>query len=134
MNTDPSFPFSLSAPRNQFTTKQVIHTLQTFARLRRGRPFSYNDFTAWKDRPFSIRVVIKRFGSWTKGLAAAGLRPRHPNRYDPEQLMAPLARVWRKLERPPGVTYLARHAHISSLPYARIWGSLPNACRLLSDF
>lgn len=51
---------------------------------------------------FSHEPVVRRFGSWSKALAAAGLDANHlPKEAVPEQLFSNLERVWEHVGRAP---------------------------------
>lgn len=133
---DRDFVFDLNSPRKRITDEAILASLRRLVVERGGNPPTTLHFDHWPHRACTAGTVSKRFGSWRKALdrigLAAGARERQ---YDSLELMDNLESVWRELGYAPGRRQLAKHgAHISERPYQRVWGSVRNACNLLSQF
>lgn len=131
-DTGGGFVFDLKAPRIRITDEELLEGLRGYVAVHGKRPFRVRDFRAWAGRPFEPNTVRRRFGSWRKALALVGVEYARAGKYDAEELMANLERVWKKLGRPPGVTLLGRHGRCGKQAYMRRWGSLRRACELLA--
>lgn len=75
-----------------WSTNEILEAIHRWARAHGGTPPGYGDWIAGDEDHPSATTVAKCFGSWTAGLAAAGLVPRHP-RWTPERVVAAL-REW----------------------------------------
>jgi HNH endonuclease len=131
-----TFKFDLHASRTKISRAEFLEGLRAFDQSRppdaRGRVFTMTEFNRWPTRPFAALSAAIRFKGWRHALAAAGIEGRCRGVWSPDELMDALEKVWRKLERPPGLVSMRRHAGIHRGPYARRWGNLINACRRLA--
>jgi hypothetical protein len=130
----PAFNFDLTAPRYTIGDEEILDAIRTFAAHHNNRPFTMREFDAWRERPFVSALIIRRFGRWRDGLARAGIHGGRSRKYKPEELIANLEAVWKKLGRPPGHNALVRRGPIGFGPYIRVWGSLRNACTALAAY
>ncbi len=130
------FEFRLDTPITRVTQREILDSLRAFAELRKRRPFTTRDYDRWKDKVCSSWTISQRLGSWRQALARIGIETGvRSRRYSARELMDNLELVWRELGRPPGQRIMTRQGYrISAVPYCRQWGSLRNACLLLSRF
>jgi 5-methylcytosine-specific restriction endonuclease McrA len=130
------FEFRLDAPITRVTQRQILDSLRAFAELRDRRPFTTRDYDRWKDKVCSSGTISQRLGSWRQALARIGIETGvRSRRYSARELMDNLELVWLELRRPPGEPIMTRQGYrISGRTYRRRWGSLRNACLLLSRF
>jgi hypothetical protein len=62
---------------NAITTERMLEALRLLAgRSDHGYP-SGDEWNAWAERPCCRSIVIRRFGSWSGAVLAAGYQPRH---------------------------------------------------------
>ena len=130
------FEFRLDTPITRVTEREILDSLRAFAELRNHRPFTTREYDRWKNKVCSSWAISQRLGSWRQALARIGIETGVPSRrYSSQELMDNLELVWRELGRPPGQPIMTRYGYrISASPYRRQWGSLRNACVLLSRF
>lgn len=126
------FCFDADAPLVKHSDKDLLAGLRKYVEAHGPRPFTTKQFDAWADRPFSYSVVTTRFGSWRRALSLIGVHGAKTWKYDAEELMANLERLWRELGCRPGRGRLSRDGRIGVGPYTRLWGSVERACRLLA--
>lgn len=133
---DDNFEFRLDAPMTRVTESEILESLRAFAKLRDNRSFTTREYDRWKDKVCSSWTISARLGSWRQALARIGIETGvRSRRYSARDLMDNLELVWRELGRPPGQPIMSRYGYrISANPYRRQWGSLRNACNLLSKF
>ena len=122
------FVYAMDNTRPQVGAERILAGLKEFGAMGDGRGFTQAEFDAWKERPCSSQTVARRFGGWDRGLAKAGLEGGRRMAYSPEELIAHLRAVWRKLGRTPRVKELRAHGRISVTPYMSHWGTLRRAC------
>jgi 5-methylcytosine-specific restriction endonuclease McrA len=127
-----AFEFDINARRVQITDGELLDGLRRYAAAHGPGPFRCRDFRGWRERPFEPATAIHRFGSWRRALELIGIEGGRPRMHEPEELMANLEDVWRRMGRPPGVRQLRRRGKYCSQPYCRCWGSLRRACELLA--
>jgi hypothetical protein len=126
------FVFDVHAPLVVFSDQDLLEGLKRYAAVHGMRPFRWQDFRAWKERPFDPQTVTKRFGSWRKALALIGIENARARRADPAELIANLAEVWRRMGRRPGCVQLRKRGRFSAGVYRRRFGSVRRACELLA--
>jgi hypothetical protein len=91
-----------------------------------GRKAMVTARTYAQEGRFGVTTILRRFGSWNEGLAAAGLPINCVSHNSDALLMANLARVWRALGRQPIGTDIdkARGISVFSLgTYEKRYGS-----------
>jgi hypothetical protein len=133
MSLDP-VTFNFAARRHRVPESVMIEALRSFARAREGRPVTMRDFDKWKDKPCGSCTITQKYGSWHTALKRAGLRPLRCMRHNPEELVANLEEVWRRIGRPPGRDFLRKFGSCPLNAYRKHWGSVEAACRRLADY
>jgi hypothetical protein len=98
---------------------QCITELQRVAKL--GCALTNKEFT--KHASLCSATIASRFGSWNKGLVAAGLDVIRFNDIPEAQIVAELQRVAKKLGRTPTQTELTEHASFCSNTVINRFGS-----------
>jgi hypothetical protein len=111
-------------PSNQpATPEEIITEMQRVARLLATATLTRQLFEA--NSPYTLRPVVRLFGSWPAGLKAAGLTVSNMGkRYTDEQCFENMLTVWtyygrppqhREMEKPPSV--------VGAKPYVTRWGT-----------
>jgi len=91
------FKFDLRAKRIRLTDDDLVSALTDAAKAFEGAYFSSPRYDALPgERPHSA-TIIERFGSWMKALALVGVHGGRVRLHSPEQLIANLEAVWRRL-------------------------------------
>lgn len=86
---------------NSWTKKQCIESLITFYKENNRIPQA-NDFRSNSDKRFpSCATIQKKFGSWSKGIAAAGLIPFNRNIWSKEIIINKIQEFYRINNRLP---------------------------------
>ena len=87
------------------------------------------------DGKFSESTVVRRFGSWNKALAAAGLEISYEVNISDERLFENLLSLWQHYARQPRRAELAKPpSTISQNPYNRRFGSWTAALNAFADY
>lgn len=115
------------AKRQGIPSQDLIADLQRVAAEADSAPMTQSLYRS-RGR-FSPDPIKRRFGSWSKGLVAAGLDTGHVSRQaDAEALHANLGAVWEHLGRAPRKADMRRPAsQYSATPYIRLFGSWRSA-------
>lgn len=115
-------------PRSRaWSAEEIVAAFRNWASEHDGHPPAYTDWRlATRDHP-GVTVVADRFGSWTKGVLAAGFDPRH-RRWEREEVIAAL-RAWSQAHgRSPSSREATRGDGLPSYRVvARLFGSWPAA-------
>jgi len=129
------FHFDVNAKRVRLSDADLIAALQSAAEALGEGYFTSPKYDGLPGtRPHSA-TIIERFGSWKKALALIGITGGRARKYSPEQLVANLENIWKKLGYPPGKRQIANHGEkISERPYDNHWGSVRAACEALAAF
>jgi hypothetical protein len=109
----------------------MLDALRRFGATVGGRYFRMAEFDAWPERPCCAVWIAHCFGKWPVAMAKAGFVRDPRCRYGAAELMQRLEQAWRKIGCAPGQVTIRQYAGVTERPYARIWGSLPNACAQL---
>ena len=129
------FTFDLKAKRVRLNDGDLIVALQAAAEVFGDSYFTSPQYDGLPGKRPHSATIIDRFGSWKKALALVGITGGRERRHSPEQLIANLEAVWKKLGYPPGKRQIAASGEgISESPYKRHWGSVRSACEALSAF
>ena len=131
--TTPS-RFDSHLPRRRYSDDDLLQLLRDFAATVGRRRFTTLEFNNWPERPVSVNLIVRRFGSWRAALARIGITGVREHTYTAEELIRTLHDAWLTLARRPGVASLRRVAGISHMPYKTRWGSLAAACDRLAAF
>jgi len=136
MNED-NFKFDLDAPVKRISDEKMLESLQRFYDDKSGKkPFTTTEYDNWPSRLCHSGTISERFGGWRKALKKIGIEKGvQPREYESEELMDNLEKIWRTLGYPPGKRKLSKLGYgISERPYINRWGSVKNACALLSRY
>jgi 5-methylcytosine-specific restriction endonuclease McrA len=114
--------------------EEVLGSLREFSRLRRGRSFTAAEYSAWEGRAGTAMGITRRWGSWRKMLAAAGISRAVGGWYDAAELMEILERVWKQVKQRPSREHMLEFGPVTDSPYKTRWGSLAEACRQLARY
>jgi 5-methylcytosine-specific restriction endonuclease McrA len=133
VSLDPAM-FNLATPRHHRTDAELLGALRAYAAMRPGRAFTVVEFEGWRGKPCSAATIMNRFGSWRRALMMVGVTGSRCWSYDPEELVANLEGVWRKLGRAPGTRKLKALGELPYTPYRKHWGSVAEACRRLAAY
>jgi len=129
------FKFDLSAKKVKYLNKELIESLEVFAKNNNFGYFSTTEYDNWENKIAHSETIANRFGSWNKALNIIGIKGGREREYSPEELIENLEDIWKELNFPPGKRQLAKYGRkISEHPYKRLWGSVKSACELLSQF
>lgn len=129
------FVFDETAHKKRVSDDEIVRALKRFARQRRGRAFSMQQFAKWAGgEPCHVELVRERFGGWRAALERAGIREPRCGKYSAQKLMEILEDVWRKTRMPPTGETLRKVGNIGTPAYARIWGSHREARTRLAKF
>ena len=135
MNED-DFKFEFDAPRKRISDQDILDSLQKLYSQIGQQPFTTTEYDKWAERICHSCTVSKRFGSWREALKRIGIsKGVQAREYSPKELMDNLENVWRILGQRPSKQNLSKHGYgISERPYINRWGSVKNACLLLSQY
>lgn len=135
MTKDDFFKFDLDAKRIRITDKQLMLSLQEYAKKVNFRYFSTTEFDKWPNRVARSDTIVSRFGSWNKALKLLGIEGGREREYSPKELIQNLENIWRELGYPPGKRTINKMGlKISEHPYKRIWGGVRAACVYLAKY
>lgn len=123
------FNFDLNAKRIRFLDKDLIKSLESYAKIKNYKYFSTTEYNKWGEKIAHSETIVNRFGSWNKALRIIGIEGGRERRYTPEELIENFENIWKELKYPPGKRQLAKYGKkISESPYKKIWGSVKSAC------
>jgi HNH endonuclease/Homing endonuclease associated repeat len=103
--------FKIRLRRRDIANSEIVDDLQRVSRELHGQPVtvvSYNERGS-----FGSTTVLRKFGSWNAGLAAAGLPLANRINIPDDELFENLANLWTKLGRQPFGRDLAEKANES---------------------
>ncbi len=133
--TKDDFNFDINAKKARFLVKDLIESLEVYAKLKNYEYFSTTEYDKWNEKIATSGTFVKRFGSWNKALRIIGVEGGHERKYTHEELVENLENIWKELKFPPGKRQLAKYGKkISEHPYNRIWGSVKSACEQIALF
>lgn len=123
------FNFDLNAKKVRILDKDLIESLESYAKLKNYEYFSTTEYDKWGGKTAHSETFVNRFGSWNKALRIIGIKGGRERRYTPEELIENLENIWKVLKFPPGKRQLAKYGRkISESPYKKLWGSVKSAC------
>ena len=123
------FNFDLNAKKVRILDKDLIESLESYAKLKNYEYFSTTEYDKWSGKTAHSETFVNRFGSWNKALRIIGIKGGRERRYTPEELIENLENIWKVLKFPPGKRQLAKYGRkISESPYKKLWGSVKSAC------
>ena len=133
--TKDAFKFDMNSKKVRFPDKDLIESLETYAKLKDCKYFSTVEYDKWNEKIACSETFVNRFGSWNKALKIIGIEGGHEREYTPEELIENLENIWQEIKFPPGKRQLAKYGKkISERPYIRIWGSVKSACEQVALF
>jgi hypothetical protein len=125
-----NFVFDINAKKARILDKDLIESLEAFAKIKKYKYFTTNEYNKWENKIANSVTITQRFGSWKKALQIIGIEGGHEKEYTPEELIDNLENIWKELKFPPGKRQLTKHGRkISESPYIRNWGSVCSACK-----
>lgn len=129
------FKFDLNAKRVRFLDKDLIESIESYAKIKNYKYFSTIEYNKWNEKIANSSTLVNRFGSWNKMLRIIGIEGGRERRYTPEELIENLENVWKELKFPPGKRQLVKYGRkISEHPYKKHWGSVKSACEQVALF
>ena len=123
----------------EYSNEAIIKEIQRIAALHPSGPFTARSFRRFKPK-VSYSEVIRRFGTWRRALATAGLShldelPRIGSRYTDEQCMENLANVWTYHGRQPQHDEMKRRPSIvGPKAYVTRWGTWRKALKVFVEW
>jgi len=131
--TDNSFKFDLNAKKVRILDRELLESLQQFAKIKNNQYFPTTEFDKWNDKIARSDTIIDRFGSWNKALHIIGIEGGREKKYTSEELVENIENIWKDIGFPPGKRQLSKMGKkISERPYKDRWGSVKKACELIS--
>lgn len=129
------FKFNISAKKVRFIDKDLIESLESYAKLKNYEYFSTTEYNKWDGKIAGSETFVRRFGSWNKALRIIGIEGGRERKYPSEELIENLENIWKELGFPPGKRQLAKYGKkISEHPYKRIWGGVKSTCEQVALF
>jgi hypothetical protein len=108
-------------------TKQIlVNELRAFQTKRPGQVLKYHAYKA-AGGTFDRTTFVRRFGSWTAAVNAAGGVSGEQARHSKDDLFNELQRLWERLGRQPKQVEMSKSGKISPKCYARMFGSWTKA-------
>ena len=133
--TKEDFKFDINAKKVHKLDKDLIESLEVYAKLKNYEYFSTTEYNKWDKKIAGSETFVSRFGSWNKALRIIGIEGGRERKYTHEELVENLENIWKELNFPPGKRQLAKYGKkISEQPYNRIWGSVKSACEQIALF
>jgi len=133
--TKDDFKFDINAKKVRFPDKDLIESLEAYARLKNNEYFSTTEYDEWNGKIAHSETFVNRFGSWNKALRIIGIEGGRERKYTTEELIENLENIWKEIKFPPGKRQLAKYGKkISEQPYKRNWGSVKSACEQIALF
>jgi hypothetical protein len=132
---DNNFKFDITAKKVHKLDKDLIESLEIYAKLKNYEYFSTTEYNKWDKKIASAETFCSRFGSWNKALRLIGIEDGRERKYTPDELIDNLENIWKELKFPPGKRQLTKYGRkISERPYIRNWGSVKSACEQIALF
>jgi len=85
--TKDDFKFDINAKKVRFTDKDLIESLEAYARLKNNEYFSTVEYNKWDKKIAGAETFCDRFGSWNKALRIIGIEGGRERKYKPEELV-----------------------------------------------
>src|SRR3989338_3746506 len=129
------FKFDINAKKVHKLDKDLIESLEVYAKLKNYEYFSTTEYDKWNEKIAHSETFVNRFGSWNKALRIIGIEGGRERKYTIEELIENLENIWKEIKFPPGKRQLAKYGKkISEQPYKRNWGSVKSACEQIALF
>ncbi len=129
------FNFDLNAKKVRIPDKDLLESLEVYAKLKNKEYFSTKEYDKWNGKIACSGTVVSRFGSWNKALRIIGIGGGRERQYTPEDLIENLENIWKEIKFPPSRRQLAKYGRkISEHPYKKNWGSVRSACEQIALF
>jgi len=129
------FKFDINAKKVHKLDKDLIESLEVYAKLKNYEYFSTTEYDKWNEKIAHSETFVNRFGSWNKALRIIGIEGGRERKYTIEELIENLENIWKEIKFPPGKRQLVKYGKkISEQPYKRNWGSVKSACEQIALF
>ncbi len=120
------------------TKREIIDSLQAFARQRGGNTFTQKLYDKWLKRALCSSQIGVRFGGWHKAMEAADLAPQWTFTKDPTEMVETFKDCWEENDDCPTdkvlTSYLKKHESKYTLGhYKRHFGGIRRLAKRVAD-
>ena len=92
---DDDFRFEMNAKKVKFLDKDLIESLEVYAKLKNYEYFSTTEYNTWDKKIAGAETFSDRFGSWNKALRIIGIEGGRERKYTSEELVENLENIWK---------------------------------------
>src|SRR5579859_6666784 len=125
--------FKLRTNAKYFDNEAILDDLRKVAKELGKNSVTSHEYP--KYGKFSDKVFVNRFGSWNKGLEAAGLEQTKARNISNEELFENLEKVWLTLGRQPFYGEMKKPlSKFTYKPYIKRWGGWMKACEAFISY
>jgi hypothetical protein len=119
MNSDSGYIFKRERTKaTKLTKDEILADLRSYAEICQNRSFQTREYDKWKDRRITSSAISQIFGSWSKAMEMASLKPTRVHKLDLREMVEAYKHCWVEQRSEPTAAQFRKFLAGNNIPFS----------------